>query len=47
MIEKREVRVEHFAYVSQEEMRLAQEMLDRVENTRIKLVSIVEGSDGS
>ena len=47
MIEKRDVRVEHFAYVSQEEMRLAQEMLDRVENTRIKLVSIVEGSDGS
>ena len=47
MIEKRDVRVEHFAYVSQEEMRLAQEMLDRVENTRRELVSIVEGSDGS
>ena len=47
MIEKRDVRVEHFSYVSQEEMRLAQEMLDRVENTRRELVSIVEGSDGS
>ena len=47
MIEKRDVRVDHFAYVSQDEMRLAQEMLDRVENTRKKLVSIVEGSDGS
>ena len=47
MIEKRDVRVEHFAYVSQEEMRLAQEMLDRVENTRRELVSILEGSDGS
>ena len=47
MIEKRDVRVEHFAYVSQEEMRLAQEMLDRVENTRRDLASIVEGSDGS
>ena len=47
MIEKRDVRVEHFAYVSQDEMRLAQEMLDRVENTRRELASIVEGSDGS
>ena len=47
MIEKRDVRVEHFAYVSQDEMRLAQEMLDRVENTRRELVTIVEGSDGS
>ena len=47
MIEKRDVRVEHFSYVSQEEMRLAQEMLDRVENTRRELVTIVEGSDGS
>ena len=47
MIEKRDVRVEHFSYVSQEEMRLAQEMLDRVENTRRDLASIVEGSDGS
>ena len=47
MIEKRDVRVEHFSYVSQEEMRLAQDMLDRVENTRRELVSIVEGSDGS
>lgn len=46
MITERDVRVEHFAVVSQEEMRLAQEMLDRVENTRMKLVSILEGSDG-
>ena len=49
MIEKRDVRVEHFAKPPQipEDMRLAQEMLDRVENTRRELVSIVEGSDGS
>ena len=48
MIEKRDVRVEHFAKPPQipEDMRLAQEMLDRVENTRRELVSIVEGSDG-
>jgi hypothetical protein len=48
MIEKRDVRVEHFAKPPQipEDMRLAQDMLDRVENTRRELVSIVEGSEG-
>ncbi len=47
MIEKRDVRANHFDHSSMDEMRLAQEILDRVENTRKKLVSIVEGSDGS
>ena len=47
MIEKRDVRVDYFSYVSQEEMISAGEMLERLENTRVELVSIVEGSDGS
>mgnify|MGYP001067828173 CR=1 FL=1 len=48
IIEERDVRVEHFAKPPQipEDMRLAQKMLDRVENTRMSLLSILEGSDG-
>ena len=47
IIEKRDVRVEHFSQVSMDEMRLAQELLDRVDSTRQKLVSILEGPDGN
>ena len=47
MIEKRDVRVDYFSYVSQEEMISAGKMLERLENTRMELVSILEGSDGS
>ena len=47
IIEERDVRVEHFSQVSMEEMRLAQELLDRVDSTRHKLVSILEGPDGN
>jgi hypothetical protein len=48
MIEEKDVRVEHFAKPPQvpEDMRLAQEMLDRVVKTKINLLSILEGSDG-
>ena len=47
MIEKRDVRVEYFSYdTGFDSMTMAQEMLDRVENTRRELVTIVEGSDG-
>lgn len=47
MVEKRDVREEHFSSVSMEEMGLAGEMLARLQNTRVELVSILEGSDGS
>ena len=46
VIEKRDVRVEHFSQISMEEMRLAQELLDRVDSTRRQLISRLEGSDG-
>ena len=46
IIEERDVRVEHFSQVSMEEMRIAQELLDRVDSTRQRLVSILEGPDG-
>ena len=41
------MRVEYFSYdTGFDSMTMAQEMLDRVENTRRELVTIVEGSDG-
>ena len=46
IIEKRDVRVEHFSQVSMEEMRLAQELLDRVDSTRLMLISRLEVDDG-
>ena len=46
VIEERDVRVEHFARVSQDEMNSAQKLLDRAAVTRMKLISLLEGSDG-
>ena len=46
VIEERDVRVEHFARVSQVEMTSAQNLLDRADATRAKLISLLEGSDG-
>ena len=47
MIEKRDVRVEHFSYdTGFDSMTMAQKMLDRVENTRGGLVSILEDMTG-
>jgi hypothetical protein len=46
VIEERDVRVEHFARVSQVEMNSAQNLIDRAAATRVKLVSLLEGSDG-
>ena len=46
VIEERDVRVEHFARVSQDEMTSAQNLLDRAAATRMKLISLLEGSDG-
>ena len=46
VIEERDVRVEHFARVSQDEMNSAQKLLDRAAATRMKLISLLEGSDG-
>ena len=46
VIEERDVRVEHFARVSQVEMTSAQNLLDRAAATRTTLVSLLEGSDG-
>ena len=46
VIEERDVRVEHFARVSQVEMTSAQNLLDRAAATRADLVSLLGGSDG-
>ena len=46
IIEERDVRVEHFARVSQVEMTSAQNLLDRAAATRTTLISLLEGSDG-
>ena len=46
VIEDRDVRAEHFARVSQDEMGSAQNLLDRAAVTRARLVSLLEGSDG-
>ena len=46
VIEERDVRVEHFARVSQVEMASAQNLLDRAAATRADLVSLLGGSDG-
>jgi len=46
VIKDRDVRVEHFARVSQDEMSSAQNLLDRAAATRATLVSLLEGSDG-
>jgi hypothetical protein len=46
VIKDRDVCVEHFARVSQDEMSSAQNLLDRVAATRARLVSLLEGSDG-
>ena len=46
VIEERDVRVEHFARVSEAEMNSAQKFLDRAAATRAKLISLLEGSDG-
>ena len=46
VIEERDVRVEHFARVSEAEMNSAQKLLDRAAATRMKLISLLEGSDG-
>ena len=46
VIEERDVRVEHFARVSQDEMTSAQNLLDRTADTRANLVSLLGGSDG-
>ena len=46
VIEDRDVRVEHFARVSQVEMTSAQNLLDRAAATRVDLVSLLGGSDG-
>ena len=46
VIEERDVRVEHFARVSQDEMTSAQNLLDRAAATRANLVSLLGGSDG-
>ena len=46
VIEERDVRVQHFARVSQDEMNSAQKLLDRAAATRMKLISLLEGSDG-
>ena len=46
VIEERDVRVEHFARVSEVEMNSAQKFLDRAAATRMKLISLLEGSDG-
>ncbi len=47
VIEERDVRAVHFARVSQDEMTSAQNMLDRTEETRMKIRSILEASDGN
>ena len=46
VIKERDVRVEHFARVSQVEMTSAQNLLDRAAATRADLFSLLEGSDG-
>jgi hypothetical protein len=46
LVEKRDLRAEHFAIVSQEEMDRAQKFLDRLNTTRANLVSIIGDSDG-
>ena len=46
VIRDRDVRAEHFARVSQVEMTSAQKLLDRAEETRLILISQLEGSDG-
>ena len=46
VIEERDVRVEHFARVSQVEMTSAQNLLDRAAATRADLVSLLGGSHG-
>ena len=47
VIEERDVKAEHFARVSQDEMTSAQNLLDRAEGTRISIKSILEASDGN
>jgi len=47
LIEERDLRAEHFAVVSQDEMERAQSFLDRVQATRLRLFSLLGGSDGS
>ena len=46
VINERDVRVEHFARVSQDEMTSAQNLLDRAAVTRERLVSLLEGFYG-
>ena len=46
LIEKRDLRAEYFAIVSQDEMKTAQDFLDRVQVTNRNLFSLLEGSDG-
>ncbi len=46
IIESHDVRAEHFSKISFDEMAHAQELLDRVDSTRLHLISRLEGSDG-
>jgi hypothetical protein len=46
LVEKRDLRAEHFAIVSREEMDSTQKFLDRLNTTRSKIISLMEDLDG-